>query len=65
MIYKVVNFSSVTFFFFHFFLLSVLDLQYIDVPARGPIGAAAAGLHHMGSEPHLQPTLQLTATLDP
>ena len=37
--------------------------------ARGPIGAAAASLHHshsnVGSKPHLQPTPQLTATPGP
>ena len=37
--------------------------------ARGPIGAAAAGLHHSPSnarsELHLRPTPQLTATVDP
>ena len=37
--------------------------------ARGPIGATAAGLHHShsnaGSEWHLRPTPQLTATPDP
>ena len=37
--------------------------------ARGPIGAAAAGLHYshsnVGSKPHLHPTPQLMATLDP
>ena len=37
--------------------------------ARGPIGAAAAGLHHshsnVGSEPRLRPAPQLMATLDP
>ena len=37
--------------------------------ARGGIGAVAAGLHqshsNVGSELHLQPTPQLTATLDP
>ena len=36
---------------------------------RGPIGAIAAGLYqshtNAGSEPHLQPTPQLTAMLDP
>ena len=36
---------------------------------RGPIGAAAARLHHScsnaGSESHLQPTPQLMATADP
>ena len=37
--------------------------------ARGPIGVVATGLRHshsdVGSEPHLQPTPQLTATPDP
>ena len=37
--------------------------------ARGQIGAMAAGLcqshSNVGSKPHLQPTPQLTATLDP
>ena len=37
--------------------------------ARGGVGAAAAGLHpshsSAGSEPHLRPTTQLTATPDP
>ena len=37
--------------------------------ARGEIVATAAVLHHshsnMGSEPHLRPTSQLTATPDP
>ena len=37
--------------------------------ARGPIGAEAAGLSHshsnVRSEPHLRPTPQLTAMLDP
>ena len=37
--------------------------------ARGPIGAVAPGLcqshSNVGSEPSLQPTSQLTATLDP
>ena len=37
--------------------------------ARGQIGATAAGLHHshsnLGSKPHLGPTPQLMATVDP
>ena len=37
--------------------------------ARGLIGAVAASLHqshsNVGSEPHLRPTPQLTATPDP
>ena len=40
---------------------------YGDSQARGPIGAVATGLRHSnaGSEPHLQPTPQLTAMPDP
>ena len=42
---------------------------YGSSQAKGPIGAAAAGLHHshsnMGSEPHLQSIPQFTAMLDP
>ena len=39
-------------------------MAYGGSQARGPIEAVAAGLHHghsnAGSEPHLQPTPQLT-----
>ena len=52
--------------------LSFLGLHpeaYGGSQARGQIGAAAAGLRHSHShtrsEPHLQPTPQLTATPDP
>ena len=42
---------------------------YGDSQARSLIRAVAASLHHshsnMGSEPHLQPTPQFTATPDP
>ena len=43
--------------------------RQMEVPRlRGQIGAAAANLHHShsnsGSEPSLQPTLQLKATPD-
>ena len=42
---------------------------YGSSEARGRIRAAAAGLHHSqgntGSDSHLQPTPQLTATPDP
>ena len=42
---------------------------YGDSQARGPIRAIATSLHqshsNAGSEPHLQPTPQLTATPDP
>ena len=44
-------------------------VAYGGAQARGPIGAIAASLRHShsnrGSEPHLRPTPQLTATLDP
>ena len=44
-------------------------MAYAGSQARGPIGAAAAILHHShsntGSEAHLRPTPQLTATPDP
>ena len=42
---------------------------YVSLQARGQIRAAAASLHHSyshtGSKLHLQPMLQLAATLDP
>ena len=57
---------------FLFFVLVFLSFQaaptaYGSSQARGPIRTVAAGLHHshMGSEPHLRPTPQLTAMLDP
>ena len=54
------------FFFFHF-LGCFRDMGVSQ--ARGPIGAVAASLRqshsNAGSEPHLQPTPQLTATPDP
>ena len=44
-------------------------MAYGGSQARGPIVAAAAGLHHSHSngrsEPRLRPTLQLTAMPDP
>ena len=44
-------------------------VAYGGSQARGQIGAVAAGLHQghskAGSEPRLQPTPQLTTTLDP
>ena len=63
---------SCMFSFGTFFFLSFLSFpQHIegDSQARGLIGAVATGLRHShnneGSEPHLQPTPQLTATPDP
>ena len=56
------------FFFFNFlFLFRAEPAAHGRSHARGQIGAAAAGLHHSHgnarSEPRLQPTLQLSATL--
>ena len=57
------------FFSFFFFWGGAAPMAYGGPQARGRIGAVAAGLCHShssaGSEPHLQPTPQLTATLDP
>ena len=54
---------------FVFFFLRAAPVAHGHSQARGHIGAAAAGLHHSPSnarsEPHLRPTPQLTATLDP
>ena len=65
-------------FFFFFCLLSVVVVVAISLAApaayggsqaRGPIGAVATGPRQshskVGSELHLQPTPQLTATPDP
>jgi len=57
------------FFFFGFLLfLWAAPSAYGGSQARGRIGAVAAGLRqshsNAGSEPRLQPTPQLTATLD-
>ena len=53
-------FLSLLDFIFFFFLGS----HHASVQARGPIGSAAAGLHHRHSKPRLWPTLQLMAMLD-
>ena len=49
-------------------LLRAVPAAYGGPQARSPIGAVATGLRqshsNMGSEPHLQPTPQLTATPD-
>ena len=54
--------ASGTFFFFVF--SRATPMAYGGSQARGPIGAVAASLHHShsnaGSEPHLQPTPQVT-----
>ena len=57
------------FFFFVFCLLGATPLAYGSSQAKGLIGAVAAGLHYShrntASKQHLQPTPQLTATLNP
>ena len=55
--------------FFVFCLFRATPTAYGGSQARAPIGATAAGLHHSHSnarsEPRLQPTPQLMATLAP
>ena len=50
-------------------LFRAAPMAHGGTQARGLIGAVAASLHHSHSnarsKPHLQPTLQLTATPDP
>ena len=70
--FKIANGCNKHLFFFLIVFLPFLGplLQYMEVPRldRGRIGAIAAGLCQShsgaGSEPRLQPTPQLTATLD-
>ena len=56
---------------FFFFLFRASPAAYGGSQARGPIGAAATGLHHSHSnsntrsELHLRPTPQLMAMPDP
>ena len=56
-------------FLFCFFLSRATPAAYQSSWASGQIRAAAAGLHHShsnyASKPHLQPTPQLVAMLDP
>ena len=51
----------------NFFFLRATPATYGGSQARGQIRAVATGLHHSdtGSEPHLHPTPELTATADP
>ena len=55
--------------FFFLFLFRATSVTYGNSQARGQIRAAAAYLHHSHSnarsEPHLQPTQQLTVMPDP
>ena len=65
--------SCISFFFltfiFIFLLFRATPMAYRGSQARDRIEAVATGLCHShsnaGSEPHLQPTPQLTAMLDP
>ena len=61
--------SSKSFFFFFFWLFRATPMAYGSSQTRGRTGAAAASHSHghsnTGSERSLQPTPQLTATLDP
>ena len=56
------------FLFYFIWLFRATVETYGSSQARGRIGAVAVGLHHIHSkarsEPHLQPTPQLTAMLD-
>ena len=54
-------------FIYLFLFFRASPVAYGGSQTRGQIGATAAGLHpsNLGSEPHLQPTPWLTATLDP
>ena len=67
---KLIFITVFHFFFVRSFLLFRAALTaYGGSQARGQIRAVAAGLHHShsnsGSKPHLQPTPQLMAALDP
>ena len=52
--------------FFFFLVFLGPHLRHMEVPRLNQIGATAAGHSHrnLGSEPRLQPTLQLIATQD-
>ena len=56
-------------FYFYFLLFRATLMAYGGSQARGLIRATSASLHYnhsnTGSEPHLQPTPQLTAMPDP
>ena len=61
--------SRTKYFILFFGLFIAVPTAYGGSQARDPIGAIATNLCHshsnMGYKPHLQPTPQLTATLDP
>ena len=55
--------------FLFFGLFTTTPAAYGGSQAKGPVEAVAASLHHShsnsGSEPHLRPSSQLMAMLDP
>ena len=62
------NHHLMTFFFFLFFFFRATPVVYRKSWARGQRGAAASPHHSQGNpglEPHLWPTPELVATLDP
>ena len=63
------NGQNFSFFILFYCLFRAAPMAHGGSQARGPIGAVATGLYHShrntGSEPHLRPTPQLTATRDP
>ena len=67
--YKVCLFIYLFIHLFIYLLFRVALVAYGGSQARGPIGATAASIHHshsnIRSEPRLQRTPQLTATLNP
>ena len=65
----ILNFKKLFIYLFIFCFFRAACVAYGSSQARGLIGAAAASLCHShsnkGSRPHLWPTSQLTATVDP
>ena len=69
----ITQFYFIFYFLFYFFVFlpfpGQLPMAYGGSQARGLIRALATGLcqnhNNMGSEPHLRPTAQLMAMLDP
>ena len=69
-IYTYISVSHIWFFvFWSICLFRAAPTAYGGSQARGPVEAVATGVchnhSHSGSEPRLQPTLQLMATPDP
>ena len=66
---EITSLKGPPFFFFVFAFSRATPSAHGGSQASGRIGAVTTGLHqshsNAGSEPHLQPTPQLTAMLDP